>query len=87
VEAVWVLGVDGANVRAFGKVNPVLVAVEVGAGQPVAIGYIDEYNLDIVRRWLEPLVKQSGISVIDTGDLVHYKTMTQKLDLEHQICQ
>ena len=34
-----------------------------------------------------PLVKRLGVSVIVTDDLVHYKTVTQKLDLEHQICQ
>jgi transposase len=84
---VRVLGVDGAYVRAFGAVRPVLVAVDMGAGQPVAIGYVDEYNPDAVRRWLEPLVKCLGVSVIVTDDLVHYKTVAQKLDLEHQICQ
>jgi transposase-like protein len=84
---VRVLGVDGAYVRAFGAVRPVLVAVDVGAGQPVAIGYVDEYNPDAVRRWLEPLVKRLGVSVIVTDDLLQYKTVAQKLDLEHQICQ
>jgi transposase-like protein len=86
-KSVRVLGLDGAYVRALGGVRPVLVAVDVGAGQPVAIGYVDEYNPAAVRRWLEPLVKQLGVSVIVTDDLVHYKTVAQKLDLEHQICQ
>ena len=86
-KGVRVLGVDGAYVRAFGEVRPVLVAVDVGAGQPVAVGYVDEYNPDAVRRFLEPLVKRLGVSVIVTDDLVHYKTVAQKLDLEHQICQ
>ena len=40
-----------------------------------------------MRRWLEPLVKQLGVSVIVTDDLVHYKTVIDKLDVEHQICQ
>jgi transposase len=84
---VQVLGVDGAYVRAFGAVRPVLVAVDMGAGQPVAIGYVDEYNPDAVRRWLEPLVKRLGVSVIVTDDLAQYKIVAQKLDLEHQICQ
>jgi transposase-like protein len=84
---VRVLGLDGAYLRAWGDVRPVLVAVDLGEGKPVAVGYVDEYNPQAVRRWLEPLVKRLGVSVIVTDDLVHYKTVAQKLDLEHQICQ
>lgn len=84
---VRVLGLDGAYVRAWGGVRPVLVAVDLGEKQPVAIGYIDEYNPQAVRRFLEPLVKRLGVSVIVTDDLVHYKTVAEKLGLEHQICQ
>jgi transposase-like protein len=84
---VRVLGLDGAYVRAWGEVRPVLVAVDLGNGEPVAVGYVDEYNPQAVRRWLEPLVKRLGVSVIVTDDLVHYKTVAEKLDLEHQICQ
>lgn len=84
---VRVLGLDGAYVRAWGDVRPVLVAVDLGEGQPVALGYVDEYNPQAVRRWLEPLVKRLGVSVIVTDDLVHYKTVAEKLGLEHQICQ
>ena len=84
---VRILGLDGAYVRAWGGVRPVLVAVDLGKGQPVAVGYVDEYNPQAMRRWLEPLVKRLGVSVIVTDDLVHYKTVAQKLDLEHQICQ
>lgn len=84
---VRVLGLDGAYVRAWGEVRPVLVAVDLGEGQPVAIGCVDEFNPQAVRRFLEPLVKRLGVSVIVTDDLVHYKTVAHKLDLEHQICQ
>jgi len=84
---VRVLGLDGAYVRAWGEVRPVLVAVDLGNGEPVAVGYVDEYNPQAVRRWLEPLIKRLGVSVIVTDDLVHYKTVAKKLDVEHQICQ
>lgn len=84
---VRVLGLDGAYVRAWGEVRPVLVAVDLGEGQPVAIGYVDEYDPKAVRRFLEPLVQQLGVSVIVTDDLVHYKTVADKLGLEQQICQ
>jgi transposase-like protein len=84
---VRVLGLDGAYVQGWGDKQPVLVAVDLGSGEPVVVGYVDEYNPQAVRRWLEPLVKQLGVSVIVTDDLVHYKTVANKLGLEHQICQ
>jgi transposase-like protein len=84
---VRVLGLDGAYVRAWGGSRPVLVAVDLGVGQPVAIGYVDEYKPQAVRKWLEGLVKQLGVSVIVSDDLVHYKTVADKLGLAHQICQ
>lgn len=84
---VRVLGLDGAYVRAWGSVRPVLVAVDLGTGTPVAIGYVDEANPQAVKRWLEPLIKRLGVSVLVTDDLMQYKSVARQLDLEHQICQ
>src|SRR3972149_1658884 len=64
-----------------------MVAVDLGTGIPVAIGYMDEYNARAVKQWLEPLVKRLGVSVLVTDDLVHFKSVAKKLDLEHQVCQ
>ena len=84
---VRVLGVDGAYVRGMGKTQPVVVAVDLGDGEPVSIAWVDEANPQAVKRWLGPLVKQLGVSVIVTDDLASYKVVAKKLDLEHQICQ
>jgi transposase-like protein len=86
-QKVRVLGVDGAYVLGWGKKQKVLIAVDLGTGQPVQIGYVDEHDPQAVRRWLEPLVKQLGVSVIVTDDLVTYRVVTEKLALEHQVCQ
>jgi transposase-like protein len=86
-QSVRVLGIDGAYVRGWGETQPVVVAVDLGTGQPVAIGYIDEKDPDKVRRWLEPLVKRLGVSVIVSDDLGTYRTVAEKLELEHQVCQ
>jgi transposase-like protein len=84
---VRVLGVDGAYVRGWGKTHPVLVAVDLGTGQPVTVGYVDEKDPQAVRRWLEPLVQRLGISVIVTDDLASYRVVADQLGLEQQICQ
>ena len=84
---VRVLGLDGAYVLGWGEKRPVLVAVDLGTGQPVAVGYVNEYDPQAVQRWLEPLVQRLGISVIVTDDLAAYKVVARRLNLEHQICQ
>ena len=53
---VRILGLDGAYVLGWGEKQPVLVAVDLGTGEPIAIGYINEYDAQAVRRWLEPLI-------------------------------
>jgi DNA-directed RNA polymerase subunit RPC12/RpoP/transposase-like protein len=84
---VRVLGLDGASVLGWGAKQGVLVAVDLGTGDPIAVGYVDEYNPQALRRWLEPLVQQHGITVIVSDDLFSYKLVAEKLQLGHQICQ
>jgi transposase-like protein len=87
-QPVRVLGLDGAYVQGWGKrKHAVLVAVDLGRGQPVAIGYIDEYNPQAVRRFLEPLIQRLGVSVIVTDDLASFRRVAEKLGVEHQVCQ
>jgi transposase-like protein len=84
---VRVLGLDGASVLGWGEKQPVLVAVDLGTGEPIAVGYINEYDPQAIRRWLEPLVQRHGITVIVTDDLSSYKVVAEKLQLTHQVCQ
>lgn len=86
-QGVRVLGVDGAYPLCQGKKRSVLIAVDLGNGQPMAIGQVQESNPQAVRRWLEPLVKRLGVSVIVTDDLASFRKVAEKLDLEQQICQ
>lgn len=84
---VRILGLDGAHVLGWGEKQPVLVAVDLGTGAPLAVGYVNEADPQAVRRWLEPLVQQHGITVMVTDDLFSYKIVAEKLQLGHQICQ
>jgi transposase-like protein len=84
---VRVVGLDGAYVLGWGEKQPVLVAVDLGTGEPLTVGYINEYDPQAVRHWLEPLVQQHGITVIVTDDLSSYKIVAEKLQLGHQVCQ
>jgi len=84
---VRVLGLDGAYVLGWGEKQPVLVAVDLGSGEPLAIGYLNEQDPQALRRWLEPLVQRHGITVIVTDDLSSYKVVSENLQLGHQICQ
>jgi transposase-like protein len=86
-KAVRVVGLDGAYVLGWGEKQPVLVAVDLGTGEPFALGYINEYDPQAVQRWLAPLVQRHGITVVVTDDLFSYKVVTEKLQLGHQVCQ
>ena len=86
-QPVRVAGVDGAYVRGWGDTQPVLVVVDLGTGDPVALGQVDEKNPQAVKAFLEPLVQRLGISVIVTDDLAAYKKVSEELHLEHQVCQ
>jgi Transposase IS66 family len=48
---------------------------------------VDEHDPQAVRRWLEPLVQQHGLTVIVTDDLFSYKIVAENLHLGHQVCQ
>jgi transposase-like protein len=84
---VRVLGLDGAYVLGWGEKQSVLVAVDLGAGELIAVGYVNEYDPQAIRCWLEPLVQQHGITVIVSDDLFSYKVVAEKLQLGHQVCQ
>lgn len=84
---VRIVGVDGAYVLGWGEKQPVLVAVDLGTGEPIAVGFLDEHDAHAVQRWLAPLIQQHGITVIVTDDLSTYKVVAEKLQLGHQICQ
>jgi hypothetical protein len=86
-QPVRVLGLDGVYPLGKGGKKPVLVAVDLGNGQPVAIGKVDESDPNAVRRWLEPLVKRLGVTVLVTDDLLSFRVVAEKLEVEHQVCQ
>ena len=86
-QKVRVLGVDGAYVLGWGEKRPVMVAVDMGNGKVVNLGYVDEHDPQAVRAWLEPLVQRLGVSVIVTDDLVTYRQVAEQLSLGHQVCQ
>jgi hypothetical protein len=82
-----IVGLDGAHVLGWGAKQSVLVAVDLGTGQPLAVGYVNESDPQAIRRWLEPLVQRHGITVIVTDDLFSYKIVAEKLQLTQQVCQ
>jgi transposase-like protein len=84
---VKVLGVDGAWLRAMGEKQGVVVAVDLGTGEPIALEVLEEQDTEAVRAWLEDLVATLGVEVIVTDDLSSYRQMATDLEVEHQICK
>lgn len=86
-QQVRVIGVDGLYPQGRGKKEPVLIAVDLGEGKPVAIARVDESSPAAVKRFLNPLVQRLGVSVIVTDDLMSFRIAAEQLQLEHQVCQ
>lgn len=80
---VRVMGIDGAWLNGCG----VMVAVDMGDGQIVDIGRIDEKDMSAVQNWLKSLKQKHGIGAIVTDDLAMYRGLAEKLGLGHQVCQ
>ena len=78
-----IVGVDGAWVNGKG----LLVAVDLGDGELLALAEIDEKEKVAVETWLKALKQQHNIGAIVTDDLATYKEIAQELEVGHQICQ
>jgi transposase-like protein len=78
-----IVGVDGAWVAGRG----IMVAVDLGDGELLALAEIDEKEKVAVETWLKALKQQHNIGAIVTDDLATYKELAQELEVGHQICQ
>jgi hypothetical protein len=59
-------GLEGAYGWGWGNKQPGRGAVDLGTGEPMAVGSIHEYDPHAIRRWLAPVVQRHGITVIVT---------------------
>lgn len=83
---VRILGVDGFYPKIAGQEQPAVVAVDLGSGQPLALGAVSEKDWRAVVTWLEPLVSAWGVEVIVTDDLRELDVVARQLGVAHQVC-
>ena len=83
---VRVLGVDGFYPKIAGQEQATIVAVDLGSGQPLALGAINEKDWRAVVAWLAPLVEAWGVEVIVSDDLKELDMATRRLGVAHQVC-
>ena len=53
------MGLDGT-----GQEHGIIIALDLGSGQPVGISRVPEHDVKALLNWLEPLVKACGVEVI-----------------------
>jgi len=82
-KTVRVAGVDGAWINGRG----IMVAVDLGGGELLAIAEIDEKEKERLQAWLKVLKQKHNIGAIVTDDLATYKEIAEELELGHQVCQ
>lgn len=78
-----IVGVDGAWLAGKG----IMVAVDLGDGELLALAEIDEKEKVALETWLKALKQRHNIRAIVTDDLATYKEIAQELEVGHQVCQ
>ena len=86
-EGVRVLGVDGFYAAIKGQDSGMMVAVDMGTGQPVALARIDEKDRPALFAWLAMLQEELGVEVLVSDDFNPYFVAAARLELEHQLCR
>jgi len=84
---VRVIGLDGFYTKVKGKDKGLMLMLDMGDGQPVAIAEVAEDNPDKLLAWLMPLVQQYGVEVMVTDDLFSYPVVAHGLELKRQVCR
>jgi transposase-like protein len=87
LQGVRVLGVDGFYASIKGQDSGMVVAVDMGTGNPVALARIDEKDRPALFAWLRALKEEYGVEVLVSDDFNSYSTAAERLDLEHQVCR
>jgi transposase-like protein len=86
-QGVRVLGVDGFYDSIKGVDSGMVVAVDMGTGDPVALARIDEKDRPALFAWLQALKEELGVEVLVSDDFNSYFVAAEALDLQHQICR
>ena len=84
-ERVRVVGLDGFYTKIKGKDQGLMVMLDMGDGQPLALAQVAEDNPEQLLAWLLPLAQQYGVEVIITDDLFSYPVVANDLELKRQI--
>ena len=84
---VRVAGLDGFYTKIKGKDKGLMVMLDMGDGQPVELGEVEEATPETLLTWLLPLAKQYGVEVIVTDDLSSYPVVAHELEIKRQVCR
>ena len=68
LQGVRVLGIDGFYASIKGKGTGMMVAVDLGTGNPVALACIDEKDRSALFAWLQLLKEELGVEVLVSDD-------------------
>jgi transposase-like protein len=86
-QGVRVLGVDGFYASIQGEDSGMVVAVDMGTGDPVALARLDEKDRPALFAWLAVLKEELGVEVLVSDDFNSYFVAAEHLGLDHQICR
>jgi hypothetical protein len=82
-----VLGVDGFYAAIKGQDTGMMVAADMGTGQPVDLARINEKDRPALFAWLEMLKDELGVEVLVSDDFDPDFVAVERLGLAHQLCR
>lgn len=82
-QGVRVLSVDGRYASVDDQDNDLVLGVDIGIGDPVALARIYEKDRDALFAWLEALKEEIGAEVLVSHDFKPYFVAAERLELDH----
>jgi hypothetical protein len=79
--------VDGFYDSIKGQDSGMVVAVDLGSGDPVSLARVDAKDRPALFAWLKALQESLGVEVLVSDDFNSYSVTAEALGLQHQVCR
>jgi len=81
------LGSDLTSVKCKGKWLPLGITVDPISGLALSIDALSGEDMHTLKEWVEPIAQQVGAQLLVTDDADGFKTVADKIGVQHQVCE
>ncbi len=80
-------GADLTSVKCKGEWLPLGITVDPISGLALTIDALPAQDIKALQDWIEPIAKSLGATVLVTDDADGFKTVADKVGVQHQVCK